>query len=291
MKFCDNKHFGFLVGILYHLTITMKMNQLLQVRNLTVRIKAEVSTNLIVNDVSFSLEKGNVLAIVGESGSGKTTLCRALTRLFPISVHAEITGIVHFEDKDLLKSEESELQQIRQQAIRYIFPEPQQALNPVSTIRRQMNLAANSMTDFQLKESLRSVEIRNHDEVLDYYPHQLSIGMAQRVMIAMALLAKPTLLIADEPTSAVDASLRYQLLNLLRSLQHEHQMAMIIITHDLDVARKYADHVAVMVNGQIVETADCEQFFRGPKHPYSQSLLKAVPSISSQMLVDPREAQ
>lgn len=269
----------------------MKMNQLLQVRNLTVTINSGVIPHRIVNDVSFSLEKGNVLAVVGESGSGKTTLCRALTRLFPMSIGAEITGTLHFEDMNLLKCDESELRRIRQQTIRYIFPEPQQALNPVATIRKQMNLAAHSMTENQLTESLHTVGIRTPHEILNYYPHQLSIGMSQRVMIAMALLTKPTLLIADEPTSAVDASLRYQLLNLLRSLQQQHHMAMIIITHDLDVARKYADHVAVLLDGRIVEIADSGQFFTGPQHPYSQSLLKAIPSMSRRVLIEPGEIQ
>lgn len=291
MDFYESGSLNFWLEFYIILSPTTRMNQLLQVRNLTATINVGAISHRIVNDVSFSLEKGNVLAVVGESGSGKTTLCRALTRLFPMSIHAEITGAVHFRDTNILTCNEIELRRIRQQTIRYIFPEPQQALNPVATIRKQMNLAAPSMTENQLTESLHTVGIRLPHEILNYYPHQLSIGMSQRVMIAMALLPKPTLLIADEPTSAVDASLRHQLLNLLRSLQQQYQMAMIIITHDLDVARKYANHVAVLVDGRIVELADCSQFFRGPKHPYSQSLLKAIPSISRQMLIDPGGTQ
>ncbi len=268
---------------------TMKMNQLLRVENLTVEINKGVISTRIVDHVSFSLERGNILAIVGESGSGKTTLCRALTKLFPMSMKAEISGAVQWGEKNLVTCTESELQKIRQQTIRYIFPEPQQALNPVATIRKQMNLAAPAMTENQLEESISAVEISNPHNVLNYYPHQLSIGMAQRVMIAMALLARPALLIADEPTSAVDASLRYKLLNLLRCLQKKHQMTMIIITHDLDVARKYADYVAVLLNGQIVEIADSNTFFGHPEHPYSQSLLKAIPSLVIHRFADPGE--
>ncbi|MEO8167653.1 MAG: ABC transporter ATP-binding protein [bacterium] len=256
----------------------MKMphKEFFHANNLSVRI----NDACIVNDVSFSLEKGKVLAIVGESGSGKTTLCRALTKLFTQSTKAEISGTVNFRDTELMACTESELGTIRSTSIRYIFPEPQQALNPIARIRTQMNLAAPAIKMHQLREALLAVEIDNPDEVLNYYPHQLSIGMSQRVMIAMALLPNPSLLIADEPTSAVDASLKYKLLNLLRSLQRERQMTMIVITHDLEVAKKYADEVAVLLDGQLVEIADCSTFFRGPRHPYSQSLIEALPSLT-----------
>ena len=261
----------------------------MQVRNLTVRVNRGVTPQRIVNDVSFSVNKGSALAIVGGSGSGKTTLCRALCKLFPMSMNAEISGEVNFADTNLLLCNENQLRKIRNRSIRYIFSEPQQALNPVATIRMQMNHSLPARTEEQLQDSLRSVEIHNPDEILNYYPHQLSIGMSQRVMIAMALLPNPSLLIADEPTSAVDASLRYKLLNLLRTLQQQYQMTMIMITHDLDVARKYSDQVAVMLDGQIVEAADCATFFRGPKHPYSQSLLEAIPSVSILMPASGRD--
>ncbi len=255
---------------------------MLKVQDLEVTLHAGKVCRAIIRDVGFSLTGGQVLAVVGESGSGKTTLCRALTKLFPASSNVNVSGVVEFKATSLLAKSELQLQEIRRQKIRYVFQEPQQALNPVATICNQMILAASNTKPDEhiLIEALQSVGLMNAHEILGFYPHQLSIGMAQRVMIAIALLPKPELLIADEPTSAVDASLRFQLLNLLRSLQQQFQMAMLLVTHDLNVARKYADHVAVMFEGKIVESATCSDFFRGPQHPYSQSLLNAIPILT-----------
>lgn len=261
------------------------MNSILNVNNLNVGYSDNMQSWKIVDDVSFSLETASVLAIVGESGSGKTTLCRAMTRLFTQSSQLRVSGNIQFNSTDLLSCSEEALQKIRQTEIRYIFQEPQQALNPVLTICKQMKFASgrSSVVEDKLALTLESVGLRNADEVLNSYPHQLSIGMAQRVVVAMAILPKPLLLIADEPTSAIDVSLRIQLLDLLKSIQMQEQMAMIIVTHDLDVARRYADHIAVTQTGRIIELTHTEQFFVNPQHPYSQMLLDATPSAKKKI--------
>ena len=259
---------------------------LLEIQNISVSVLNDNGNNSIgnnsipiVDDISFRLENGKVIAVVGESGSGKTTLCRSLTRLLPSSRFA-VKGLARFESTDLLTCNETELRYIRQNKIRYIFQEPQQALNPVVSIRKQLRFAsgATALSDADITKTLESVGLAQTGEVLKSYPHQLSIGMAQRVQIAMAILPKPSLLIADEPTSAVDASLRYQLLDLLTSIQKQNAMGMILITHDLEVARRYADDVAVLQRGRIVEHKDSREFFRNANHPYSRLLLDAVPS-------------
>ncbi len=262
------------------------MNPLLNVSNLNVTYTDTAISRRIIEDVSFSVNTATVLAIVGESGSGKTTLCRALTRLFSQSSRLKVRGVVQFNSSDLLHCTDEMLRHIRQTQIRYIFQEPQQALNPVLTIRRQMEFASGkqSIAQDELIPILNSVGLGDAVGVSNSYPHQLSIGMAQRVMIAMTLMPKPSLLIADEPTSAVDASLRYRVLDLLKSFQQQDRMAMILVTHDLCVARRYADHVAVIQNGRIIEYATTNEFFEKPQHPYSQKLLDAIPSLSKRVI-------
>ncbi len=251
---------------------------LIEVRGLTVKYLSGSSPSPAVRDVNFSLLKGQALALVGESGCGKTTLCRALTRLFPSRAAVDIAGSVQFDSRDILACSDSELADLRQNAIRYVFQEPYAALNPVSTIGKQMLLACGrrETTKAEITQVLAEVGLERPEDVLSRYPHELSVGMAQRVMIAMALLPQPGLLIADEPTSAVDASLRKQLLKLLRSIQTKQRMTMILVTHDLAFARHFADEVAVMHDGALIENASVEEFFRTPQHPYSQLLLKAL---------------
>jgi peptide/nickel transport system ATP-binding protein len=241
---------------------------------------------LLIEDVSFHLETESVLALVGESGSGKTTLCRAISKLFPSHAQYEIRGTAFFNDSvNLLHCNDDQLRHIRRTQLRYIFQEPQQALNPSLKIRRQLELAScdNSPFSHDFTALLNMVGLSNAADILHSYPHQLSIGMAQRVMIAMAILPAPRLLIADEPTSAVDASLRYQLLDILKSLQRQNHMTMLLVTHDLSVAKKYADTIAILKDGRLLEYANTSSFFDKPKHPYSQMLLNAMPSADKRI--------
>ncbi len=259
----------------------------LEVERLSVLSLNKPEPEVIVGETSFVLEKGKTLALVGESGSGKTTLCRALTRLFPPSMKHTLHGTVRFNDVDLLTCTDENLRDIRRREIRYVFQEPQQALNPALSIRTQMALASDSDSNSEdaVHEALHSVGLESPHEVMRLYPHQLSIGMAQRVMIAMAVLPHPSLLIADEPTSALDASLRFQLLDLLKSLQLQNGMAMILVTHDLAIARKYADDIAVMRDGVVLELSSSTAFFQEPSHPYSQLLLRAANELTLQIEV------
>jgi ABC-type dipeptide/oligopeptide/nickel transport system ATPase component len=256
------------------------VNPILTVENLGVTSADLPGGHSLVDDVSFSVNAGTTLAIIGESGSGKTTLCRALTRLFPQSSNLKIVGRVMFSSMDLLSCDLATLQILRRSKIRYVFQEPQQALNPVLTIQNQIQFSSSAeITANDIENILKEVGLDSAGEVMALYPHQLSIGMAQRVMMAMAIRAKPSLLIADEPTSAVDASLRYRLLDQLKSTQLKHQMALILVTHDLETARAYADTIAVMRDGKFVEQATTRDFFLQPQHPYSQLLIDAMPNV------------
>ncbi len=257
------------------------MEAILSVEHLTVTTPEMGVARTVVEDVSFSLRPGQVIALVGESGSGKTTICKALTRLNPPSFTTN--GIVRFDSKELLTCKHQILRDICRHRIRYIFQEPQQALNPALSIRTQLLLSSSRKTHAtdDLHNVLAAVGLQQTQEVLRSYPHKLSIGMAQRVMIAMAVLPQPSLLIADEPTSALDASQRYKLLDLIRSIQTQHKMAMILVTHDLELAQLYADDIAVLRNGQIIEYRTTDDFFSSPQHTYSNLLIEAMTMTNS----------
>ncbi|HEX7571688.1 MAG TPA: ABC transporter ATP-binding protein [Bacteroidota bacterium] len=250
---------------------------LLKATNLSVSASSPGGDSVLIHDVSFSVYGREVLIFLGESGSGKTILSRSLTKLFPATSAPRIDGSVTFEGQQLLTLSESELTLIRRRRIRYVFQEPMQSLNPLARIGHQMRLAADgsSDNDRDLHTTLRLVGLDNSEELLDLYPHELSVGMAQRVCIAMAILPSPALLIADEPTSAVDASLQRRILDLLISIQRSSTMSLVLITHDLDVARCYGDRIIVMYGGKIIETAPWKAFFENPLHPYSRLLLDA----------------
>ena len=252
-------------------------DHLLKVANLSVSVLANGERRELIHNVSFNVRANEVLIFLGESGSGKTILGRSLTRLFPTASALRIDGSVTFEGQELLTLGERELSTIRRHRIRYVFQEPMQSLNPVAKIRRQMRLASDhpSTDDRVLHDTLGLVGLDNSEEVLNRYPHELSIGMAQRVCIAMAVLSSPALLIADEPTSAVDASLRRKILDLLIAIQRSRMMSLVVITHDLDVARCYGDRIFVMYGGKIIESATWGAFFERPLHPYSRLLAGA----------------
>ncbi len=248
----------------------------LQVHNLAVCMEGQGKPQILVEDVSFSVQKGSVFAVVGKSGSGKTTLIRALTRLFTTSNRFTVSGDILFDNCNLRSCDTLSLQTLRRHAIRYIFQDPQQALNPVARVREQLlaSIQSDQTNDKTLIEALHSVGLS--PTILDLYPFQLSVGMAQRVAVAMAVLPKPTLLIADEPTSALDSTHRYQILDIMKSLQEHNHMAIILVTHDLEIAKRYADHVAVMLEGRMVENSSCNLFFTSPQHEYSKQLTNAM---------------
>jgi len=264
------------------MTTSTGANQLIEAREVSLSALSQEGMRELIHEVSFSVRQKEVLVVLGESGSGKTILGRSLTKLFPVTSSVKLTGSVNFEDQQLLELGESELSFIRRHRIRYVFQEPMQSLNPLAKIGKQMRLASDGLSkdDKILHHALQLVGLDK--EVLGLYPHELSIGMAQRVCIAMAVLPSPALLIADEPTSAVDASLRRKLLELLISIQRSGTMSLILITHDLDVARCYADRIIVMHGGRIIESATCRAFFERPLHPYSSLLVSAQPMAQQQ---------
>ena len=256
---------------------------LVDVRNLSVAFGEGAEAARVVKGVSFTVGKGETVALVGESGSGKTVSAMSILRLLPNSA-SHPTGEILFEGKDILKMNEAQLRAIRGRRISIIFQEPMTTLNPLHTIEKQVGEIIKlhqSLSDEKTRERvielLTKVGIRNPEKRLGAYPHQLSGGQRQRVMIAIALANKPDLLIADEPTTALDVTIQAQILELLKSLQKEMGMAMLLITHDLGIVRRMAERVYVMRNGDIVETGQAEDVFTNPKHPYTRHLLEAEP--------------
>jgi oligopeptide/dipeptide ABC transporter ATP-binding protein len=266
------------------------MNQFLQVRDLRVRFDGEAGPVRVVRGVSFDLARGETLGIVGESGSGKSVTSLALMRLLPKPAGVIESGQVLLEGRDILSLPPVEMAKVRGNRIAMIFQEPMTALNPVHTVRRQLaesyELHHPEMSPAQVAEAalamLKEVGIPDPAKRLDEYPHQLSGGMRQRVMIAIALACRPDVLIADEPTTALDVTIQAQILKLIKRLQREHGMAVIFITHDLGVIAELCDRVAVMYAGQIVERASAADLFRSPKHPYTRGLLDSIPRLDSQ---------
>ena len=255
---------------------------LLETANLFVSSGLPGNDRLLLREVSLTLREQEVLVVLGETGSGKTILCRSLTGLFPPGSPIRTGGSVRFEGRELLGLTGREMSSIRRRKIRYVFQDPVQSLNPLARIGAQMRLASDTPKDKGLlHDTLGLVGLDTRGGVLERYPHELSTGMAQRVCIAMAVIARPRLLIADEPTSAVDASHRRRILELLMMIQQSQGMALILITHDLDVARRYGDRIIVMHGGELVETAERRTFFETPRHPYSRLLVEAHTAIHS----------
>ncbi len=255
---------------------------LLDVRDLSVAFMH--GTARAADHVSFSIGRGETVALVGESGSGKTVSALSVLRLLPYPAASHPSGEIWFEGKDLLKLTPSQLQNVRGNRISMIFQEPMTSLNPLQTIERQVGEVLRvhrRMDERSVRERvlqlLHKVGIREPEKRLDAYPHQLSGGQRQRVMIAMALANEPDLLIADEPTTALDVTIQAQILELLRDLQREMGMAMLLITHDLGIVRKMAERVYIMQSGHIVEHGQTEAIFTDPQHAYTKQLLNAEP--------------
>jgi microcin C transport system ATP-binding protein len=257
---------------------------LLEVRDLSISFLQGGKETLAVDRVSFSVEKGKTLALVGESGSGKSITALSVLRLLPPSAHHP-SGRVVFSGRDILKMDEAELRGVRGARIAMVFQEPMTSLNPLHSIERQVGeiLELHGMRDRDARrarvvELLAEVGIPDPAQRLGAYPHQLSGGQRQRVMIAMALANKPDLLIADEPTTALDVTVQAQILALLDRLRKTYDMAMLFITHDLGLVRRIADDVCVMQHGEIVEAGPTGRVFARPSHPYTRALLAAEPS-------------
>lgn len=265
------------------------MSALLEVKNLKTGFKTDDGSFLAVDNVSFSLEKGKTLGIVGESGCGKSVTSLSIMRLVPNPPGNIVGGEILFNGKDLLKISEDEMRKIRGNDIAMIFQEPMTSLNPVFTIGNQIGeaiaLHQKGLSKAQVRaksiDMLRLVNIPEAEKRVDEYPHQLSGGMRQRVMIAMALSCNPSLLIADEPTTALDVTIQAQILDLVRKLQRELQASMILITHDLGVVAETCDDVAVMYAGRIVEYGSVEDIFYRPKHRYTKGLLNSIPHFET----------
>jgi peptide/nickel transport system ATP-binding protein len=259
------------------------MTSLLRVENLRTVFDATPSPVVAVDDISFEIRKGETLGLVGESGSGKSVTAFSIIRL--VQEPGRVTGgKIVFQGKDLLALSEEEMRQVRGAGIGFVFQEPMAALNPVMRIGAHIaealmvhGMASRSDARARAIELLRAVKIVDPEKRVDDYPHQLSGGMRQRVMMAIALACKPPLLIADEPTTALDVTVQAQILELLRDMKREFDLSLLLITHDFGVIAEMADRVAVMYSGKIVEEGPVRDILRNAQHPYTKNLLASIP--------------
>jgi oligopeptide/dipeptide ABC transporter ATP-binding protein len=256
---------------------------LLEVDRLRVSFKTQRGLLPVLDDISFALQRGETLGIVGESGSGKSMLSLSVTRLLPRSAHI-VSGAINWSGRDLVKLREKQLNEIRGGQIGMVFQDPVSSLNPTRRIGVQITEVLSKHAHLSRSDALRratelldEVRIRDPVRCLKAFPHELSGGMCQRVMIAIAIACAPKLIIADEPTTALDATIQSEVLALLEALRAQHGMAMIIISHDVKVVARVADRVAVMYAGEFVEEARTTDLFTNPQHPYTQALLGAAP--------------
>ncbi|RGP56639.1 ABC transporter ATP-binding protein [Pseudomonas abyssi] len=275
----------------------MSEQPLISIRNLSVAFRQGNDQTMAVKDVSFDIRPGQTLALVGESGSGKSVTAHSILRLLPYPTASHPSGVIEFSGQDLLKADEKNLRKVRGNRISMIFQEPMSSLNPLHTVERQIGevLALHKgLNKLQARERtlelLDLVGIPEPRKRLGAYPHELSGGQRQRVMIAMALANEPELLIADEPTTALDVTVQLKILELLRELQQKLGMALLLISHDLNLVRKIAHRVCVMYRGNVVEENDCATLFNSPQHEYTRQLLAADPR-GEPVAVDPDAAE
>jgi oligopeptide/dipeptide ABC transporter ATP-binding protein len=261
------------------------MKSLLQINNLNVVFSSNEMNNYAVRDVSLEINEGDTLGLVGESGCGKSVTAFSILRLINPPGRIE-SGEIFYKGRDLLKTGEEEMRSVRGREISIIFQEPMTSLNPVFRIGFQISEAVRLHLKKDKKESreytldlLKSVGIPNPVKRYNSYPHELSGGMRQRVMIAMALSADPSMLIADEPTTALDVTIQAQILDLLLDIQKERSMSLLLITHDLGIVANTSDNIAIMYAGEIVEYGSVFQIFNSPLHPYTAGLFEAIPRI------------
>ena len=260
----------------------------LLVKNLKVSFATSKKELIAVRGISYQLNQGEILALVGESGCGKTVSALSILRLIQEPPGKIVSGEILFAGKDLLKLKKKELQDRRGKGIAMIFQDPMTSLNPVLTIGEQIIETLLRHTSLSRKKAreksfrlLEQVEIPSPKQKLDQYPHQLSGGMRQRVMIAMALSCSPRILIADEPTTALDVLIQAQILSLLKKIKNDTQMSILLITHDLGVVAEVAERVMVMYAGEIVESGSVNDLFRSPLHPYTIGLMESIPTLET----------
>ncbi len=259
-------------------------NALLEVRNLRVQFQLRAGILPAINDVSFSLQESETLGIVGETGSGKSVTAFSILRLIPSPPGEIVGGEILFEGEDLLKKTDREMQRIRGRKIAMIFQEPMTSLNPSFTVGQQISECFRIHMGHSKRESLEgsqyvlnSVRVPSSRTIMDRYPYELSGGLRQRVMIAMALACQPEVLIADEPTTALDVTIQAQILELLKELQEKFKMALIFISHNLGVVSSLCNKIGVMYAGSLVELSGKDSLFTKPLHPYTVGLLRAIP--------------
>jgi len=270
---------------------------LLEVKNLKTQFPTRAGLVRAVDDVSFHIDRGELLGLVGESGCGKSMTALSIMRL--IAAPGKIVeGEIRFEDRDLLKLSNREMRDVRGNDVAMIFQDPMTSLNPVFAVGEQIAEALRLHRNLSRKDArqaaiaaMREVSIPDPELRADDYPHQLSGGMRQRVMIAMALACDPKLLIADEPTTALDVTIQAQILELLNHLRQTRELAVLLITHDLGVVAEVADRVCVMYTGKIVEESPVNELFARPKHPYTEGLLRSVPKLTMKDVVKSERLQ
>ncbi len=260
--------------------------KILDVKNLHVYFDTYAGVVKAIRDVSFHVNKGESLAIVGESGSGKSVTVQTVMKLIPMPPGRIASGEILFKDRDIVKMNEAEMRKIRGGEIGMIFQDPMTSLNPTMTVGKQIaegimmhQKVSHKEAMAKALEMLKAVNIPNPEERLNSYPHQFSGGMRQRVVIAIALACNPDLLIADEPTTALDVTVQAQILDLMNELKGKMNTAIILITHDLGVVADLAERVIVMYGGEIMEEASVHDIFKDPKHPYTWGLIKSIPRL------------
>lgn len=260
---------------------------MLKVENLKIKFNSNGAATEAVKGISFEIKAGESVAVVGESGSGKTVTAMSITRLLPQPPACEISGKISFEGSDILSADEKALRKIRGKEISYIFQEPSASLNPVFTVGYQIAEAVRlhrpEVKDVRAEvvKSLERVGIRSAAERYKAYPHELSGGMQQRVMIAMALACRPRLLVADEPTTALDVTIQKQIIDLLKEIRTSREMALMLITHNFGIISGLCEKVIVMFRGNIVESGDTEEVLKNPKHPYTKALIACIPKLGN----------
>ncbi|MBI4663129.1 MAG: ABC transporter ATP-binding protein [Verrucomicrobia bacterium] len=259
---------------------------LLEIKNLTLDLAFQGATARVVEDVSLQIDSGETVCLVGESGCGKSLTALSIARLVPTPPARYAGGQILVGGQDVLGMSRAELRRLRGRVVSYVFQEPTASLNPVfrvgSQIKESLRLhRPEAATDLEVSRLLKVVGISAPESRMRAYPHELSGGMQQRVMIAMALASQPSLLVADEPTTALDVTVQAQIFDLLRNLKQEFRMSLFLITHNLGVVRDLADRVAVMYAGQIVEHGPADAVLRKPRHPYTKALVNSVPKLGS----------
>lgn len=266
---------------------------LLDVRNLKIKFCSRGMETEAVKSISFSLRENESVAIVGESGSGKTVTAMSLTKLLPPPPTCTVEGDIIFDGKNIADIDNAQLRKIRGRQISYIFQEPSTSLNPVFTIGFQiaeaikLHFPEEKNVRKLVVESLREVGIRDPEKRYDSYPHELSGGMQQRAMIAMALSCRPRLLVADEPTTALDVTIQKQIIDLLKSVREKRKNSLLLITHNFGIISELCERVIVMFRGNIVEEGLCKDVLYNPQHPYTKALINCVPRLNSNKKLEP----